>query len=56
MRKDEAAKSESRSWKERELSLELRRVAREKGTEAPFTGKYLDNHEKVMDTCASGGA
>lgn len=38
-----------------ELSPELRRVAREKGTEAPFTGKYWDSHEKGMYTCAVCG-
>jgi peptide-methionine (R)-S-oxide reductase len=38
-----------------ELSPELRRVAREKGTEAPFTGKYWDNHEKGMFKCAVCG-
>lgn len=38
-----------------ELSPELRRVAREGGTEAPFTGKYVDMHEKGMYTCAVCG-
>lgn len=38
-----------------ELSPELRRVAREGGTEAPFTGKYLDTHEKGMYKCAVCG-
>lgn len=35
-----------------ELSTELRRVAREGGTEAPFTGKYVDTKEKGMYKCA----
>ena len=39
-----------------ELSPELRRVAREKGTEAPFTGKYWNSHETGMFTCAICGA
>ena len=38
-----------------ELSPELRRVAREGGTEAPFTGAYVDNHEQGMYTCAICG-
>ena len=38
-----------------ELSEELRRVAREGGTEAPFTGKYVDNHDKGSFKCAICG-
>jgi peptide-methionine (R)-S-oxide reductase len=38
-----------------ELSPELRRVAREGGTEAPFTGKYVDTHEQGMYKCAVCG-
>lgn len=41
--------------KDEELSPELRRVAREKGTEAPFTGKYVDSHEAGMFACAVCG-
>ena len=41
--------------KDEELSAELYRVAREKGTEAAFTGKYVDTHEKGMFTCAVCG-
>ncbi len=39
----------------KELSPELYHVAREKGTEAPFTGKYYNSHEKGMYTCAVCG-
>lgn len=41
---------------DKELSEELRRVARQKGTEPAFTGKYWDNHEKGMYTCAVCGS
>ncbi len=38
------------------MSLELRRVAREGGTEAPFVGKYVNHHEQGMYKCAICGA
>ena len=38
-----------------ELNPELKRVARMKGTEAPFTGKYVHNHDKGMYKCAVCG-
>ena len=38
--------------KDNELDPELFQVARQKGTEAPFTGKYWDTHEKGMFKCA----
>ncbi len=37
------------------LSPELYRVAREKGTEAPFSGKYVRTHDKGIYTCAICG-
>ena len=40
---------------DKELSPELQKVAREGGTEAPFTGRYWDNHEKGMYKCAVCG-
>lgn len=42
--------------KDAELSTELRHVAREKGTETPFSGKYVHHHEKGMYKCAVCGA
>lgn len=41
--------------KDTELSPELRRVAREGGTEAPFTGQYWNEHTPGMYTCAVCG-
>lgn len=41
--------------KDEELPVELYKVAREKGTEAPFTGKYLDSHDTGMFECAICG-
>ena len=38
-----------------ELSDELKHVARGGGTEAPFSGKYWDAHEKGMYRCAICG-
>ena len=35
-----------------ELSPELKEVARDGGTEAPFSGKYWNNHEKGIYKCA----
>jgi len=40
---------------DKELDPELYKVAREKGTEAPFTGKYVDDHTKGMYACAICG-
>lgn len=41
---------------DKELSPELYRVARGGGTEAPFTGAYVNHHEKGTYTCAVCGA
>lgn len=42
-------------WKKR-LSPEEYEVMRERGTEAPFSGKYIDNHEAGMYKCRACGA
>ncbi len=42
-------------WKKK-LTPEQYKVLREKGTEAAFTGKYIDNHDSGMYQCAACGA
>ncbi len=44
-----------KEWKEK-LTDEQYKILREKGTEAPFTGKYVDMHEDGMYHCAACGA
>lgn len=41
-------------WKNK-LTEEQYRVLRKKGTEAPFTGKYVDNHDDGSYHCAACG-
>jgi len=41
-------------WKEK-LTPEQYRIAREKGTEGAFTGKYVDNHEDGTYRCVACG-
>jgi peptide-methionine (R)-S-oxide reductase len=41
-------------WKQK-LTPEQYQILREKGTEAPFTGKYVDNHDQGMFVCAACG-
>lgn len=53
MASDMRQKSEE-YWKEK-LTPEQYHVLREKGTERPGTGKYLDNHETGMYECAACG-
>jgi peptide-methionine (R)-S-oxide reductase len=41
-------------WKDK-LTSEQYEVLRNKATEAPFTGKFVDNHENGMYQCAACG-
>lgn len=41
-------------WK-KDLTPEQYAILREKGTEAPFTGEYVDNHENGIYMCAACG-
>ena len=40
----------------KKLSVEQYKIMREKGTEAPFSGKYWDFHKKGKYKCAACGA
>ena len=50
--KEPKIRKTEQEWK-RELTAEQYYILREKGTERAFTGKYWDNHEKGVYTCAA---
>ncbi len=47
--------SKSGDGEKKELTSEQYRIMREKGTEAPFSGKYWNERGKGMYTCAACG-
>jgi len=49
------SKTTEDKWKKK-LTKEQYKVLREKGTEPPFTGKYVKHHEKGIYKCAGCGA
>jgi peptide-methionine (R)-S-oxide reductase len=51
----EKVKKTEEDWKKTLSPLQYK-VLREKGTERPFTGALLNNHEKGVYTCAACGA
>ncbi|HEX3099662.1 MAG TPA: peptide-methionine (R)-S-oxide reductase MsrB [Patescibacteria group bacterium] len=50
---EKITKSEE-EWK-KDLTPEQYAILREKGTEPPFTGKYVDNHDDGVYKCAACG-
>lgn len=51
----EPVRKSEEEWK-KELGSDAYRVLREGGTEAPFTGAYVDNHADGMYHCRACGA
>ncbi len=48
-------KNKSEDYWKQKLTPSQYRVAREKGTEAPFTGEYVDNHKDGVYRCVACG-
>ena len=50
----ETVRKTDEQWRD-ELTAEQYQVLRKKGTEAPFTGKYVDTHDDGIYRCAACG-
>lgn len=48
--------SNSNNYWKKKLTSEQFEIMRNKGTETPFTGKYINNHQEGMYECAACGA
>jgi peptide-methionine (R)-S-oxide reductase len=55
MMNDQTLPTTEDDWKKK-LTPEEYRILREKGTEAPFSGEYVDTHDAGMFTCRACGA
>ena len=55
MKLPRTSRSPNEEWRE-DLTPEQYEVLRRKGTEAPFSGKYVYNHDDGMYRCAACGA
>jgi peptide-methionine (R)-S-oxide reductase len=51
---DDTTQQNNDEWKDK-LTQEQYHIMREKGTEAPFEGKYVNEHGKGMYVCAACG-
>ncbi len=55
MARSDGMKSKSNDYWRQKLTPEQYRVLREKATEAPWTGVYVDNHDSGSYRCAACG-
>lgn len=51
MNVDDVTSEKKKFWENKKLTQEQMNVVKYGGTEAPFAGKFVDNHEKGMYKC-----